>query len=78
MVNIPDSVFKQYRDVADDMINLNFGVNCKVVYPPTNELCPICTTSTTMVGARGTNRYSHGGPMPNPIRGCSYCEGTGV
>lgn len=60
MVNIPDNVFDQYNEFADDFINSNFGINCKLVYPATN----VTTASSPSFPGPSDNMWQSGGMKP--------------
>ena len=75
MVNIPQEVFDLYNSVVDDMINSNFGVNCKVIYPPTRVFCSNCVYDS--IGRKSANKYVHGGPAPFNFGICPICGGSG-
>lgn len=75
MINIPQSVFDKYNDAVDDMINSNFGVNCKLVYPPIRAQCTNCVFDS--IGRKSANKYAHGGPAPFNFGVCPVCGGSG-
>lgn len=75
MVDIPQSVFDIYNDTVDDMINQNFGINCKIIYPPTRVQCNNCVFDS--IGRKSANRYAHGGPAPFNFGVCPTCGGAG-
>lgn len=75
MVSIPSEIMDTYREFADDFINLNFGVNCRVVYPSKKEACANCTTA--LIGGRSKNVYLNGGPAPFTFGVCPLCGGSG-
>ena len=75
MVNIPQEIFDLYNETVDDMINSNFGVNCKIVYPPEREQCNNCVYDS--IGRKSANRYAHGGPAPFNFGVCPVCGGEG-
>ncbi len=77
MVSIPDSVFIKYKNFADDFISKNFGVNCKLIYPPRRIACVNCITANSLVGSTSTNKYKHGGPQPFSFGNCPTCGGAG-
>lgn len=76
MVNIPDSVWALYRETADDFINLNFGEDCVLVYPPLQTECPNCVVD--LIGKKSASIYKSGGPEPftNGMI-CPICNGEG-
>lgn len=76
MVVIPDSVFQLYNDTVDDFINLNFGEDCVLLYPPKKIECPNCVVD--LIGGKSSNIYKSGGPYQfadGMI--CPYCNGEG-
>lgn len=68
-MDIPAEIFSTYREFADDFINSNFGVNCRIYHKPKRIVCS-CAGVTN-------NRYAHGGPASKFNRGCQYCGGDG-
>ena len=74
-MEIPNEVFQLYKDTCDGFINSNFGVNCKVVYPPKKIACSNCVLDT--IGQKSSNRYRHGGPAPFNFGVCPLCGGGG-
>ncbi len=77
MVKIPASVFLKYKEVADDFIINNFGINCKLIYPPRRIPCVNCISGNSLIGSTSTNRYKHGGPQPFSFGNCPTCGGKG-
>jgi hypothetical protein len=75
MATIPDSFFTKYKQTADDFIIDNFGINCKLIYPPRREMCANCVFDS--IGQKSANRYKHGGPAPFSFGHCSVCGGEG-
>lgn len=75
MVSIPDALFTKYKNTADDFIMLNFGVNCRLIYPARRILCANCVFDS--IGQKSANRYKHGGPAPFNFGYCPVCGGEG-
>lgn len=75
MVQIPDSIYELYNNVADDFIDSNFGVNCTLYYPPTRVSCSACVDGA--ITNETTNRFKHGGPDFSPQTSCNKCGGVG-
>ena len=75
MVAIPSSLIDKYKSFADDFISINFGVDCKLIYPPKQIVCTDCVQDS--IGLKNANRYRHGGPAPTTFPGCSSCAGSG-
>ena len=74
MVVIPDSIMQHYREIADDFIDVNFGVDCTLYYPVKRVACSDCSDSVTN---QNTNRFKHGGPDFSPNTSCNQCGGVG-
>lgn len=72
-MEIPASIFTQYREVADAFIN-DLGVNCRINYLPRVEECVNCVFDS--VSNKSSNVYKAGGPYPFDII-CPYCDGVG-
>lgn len=75
MYEIPQSLFDKYNDAVDAMINTNFGVDCKCVYPPLKTQCVNCVFDS--IGRKSANKYAHGGPAPFNFGICPVCGGSG-
>ena len=75
MVQINQRIFDKYKEFADDFINDNFGVNCKLIYPPKETECVNCVFDS--IGRKSSNRYKHGGPQPFNFGNCPTCSGKG-
>jgi len=75
MVDIPASVWSKYKDICDDFISSNFGVNCKLIYPAKRSSCANCVPG--LVGGSSSNKFKHGGPMPFNFGNCPMCGGDG-
>lgn len=75
-MDIPQELFNIYNQFADDFINLNFGVRCKLIYVPKEIECPNCIQDT--ISKKSANIYKSGGPYPFPDGSfCPYCAGEG-
>lgn len=72
---IPQEVFDAYNTVVDSMINEDFGVNCKLIYPPIKTSCDNCVYDT--LNDRSSNQYNGSGPMPFTFGICPWCDGLG-
>lgn len=75
MVDIPDEVFDAYNEFADDFIQSNFGVTCRLIYPARRIICVNCVFDP--VGGKSSNKYKHGGPAPFHFGRCPTCGGDG-
>lgn len=75
MVSIPESVFALYEEFADDFITSNFGVDCKLIYPPKRTTCANCVPSP--ISNNSGNVYRHGGPAPFSLGVCPLCGSVG-
>lgn len=73
-MEIPENVFQLYEDLADDFIDSNFGINCKLYYPPKRVACS-CTTNPVSGGS--SNKFFGSGPAPFNFGQCALCGGDG-
>jgi len=74
-ISIPDSVYTTYEEAVDYMIG-NFGINCRINYPPIKIECPNCYYNS-LPGVGASNVYRVDGPYPFTIGLCPYCNGEG-
>lgn len=72
---IHNSILQIYESVTSDMIDYNFGVNCKLFFGTNKTICPNCIFND-LVG-NSTNEYKTGGPIPFTTGICPYCMGIG-
>jgi hypothetical protein len=75
-MTVPASLFTLYETIADDFINTDFGVNCKIYYHSKPIVCPNCIVDT--MTQKSTGRYKSGGPISftNGMI-CPVCNGDG-
>lgn len=74
-MELDDEIFSIYREFADDFISDNFGINCKIFYPPKIVDCPNCIFDSKT--GKSANIYQSGGPVPFSFGVCPYCHGEG-
>ena len=47
--DLPDSIFEEYRWMADGLLDNIAGVDCRLYYPPNIDECDNCLTSDTVI-----------------------------
>lgn len=72
---IPSYITNLYNTTITDMIDSNFGVNCKLFFGTNKTECPNCIYNN-MLGV-SSNEYKVGGPVPFSNSICPYCNGLG-
>jgi hypothetical protein len=75
MFEIPQEVFDTYELAVDAMIDTNFGVSCRLLYPAELTVCTNCLYDS--INGRSTNIYNGTGPIPFSGTTCPYCDGNG-
>lgn len=74
-MEIPSQLYTTYHEFASDMILLNFGQSCRLIYPDKLTPCPNCYQDSST--NRSTNIYKPGGPQSFTIGFCGWCNGDG-
>lgn len=72
---IPQALYDTYTSFADDMLLLNFGQNCKLIYPDKLTPCENCYQDSAT--NKSSNVYKPGGPQPFTFGFCGWCGGDG-
>lgn len=75
--SVSSEVFDEHEWISDWFIDGEFGVTCKIGYPPTDGECPNCLFDPGT--GYSANVYKTGGPISFPQHTvCPWCGGRGL
>jgi hypothetical protein len=74
--SIPSALFDEHEWMVDYLIDGPIGLDCALIYPPSDQECPNCLFDPSTGSSAGI--YKTSGPMPFPNHTvCPWCGGEG-